>query len=190
MHEKKKGILIISSIILLMIASIILLIPEKQTSLEDGTIVKGSIDEIQIINSTYLSWDYDVNPPMVFLGEGFIHSENATFYEVLVFYKNIANIDLENMEINIKYYDVNDNLLKSPGEEHDKLKIPLLESSQTKSCYFNLQKHRDEDFEKVDHISFHISNSNKIDNNIIVITLLISGILFLILGFYKYRNNN
>ncbi|MGF3555138.1 MAG: hypothetical protein ACQXXF_07740 [Thermoplasmatota archaeon] len=194
MKRKKILILLAISIILLLIGVCIYLIPyihfipEKYTYLEDGTKVTGDTNKIEILNYTVFTYNVTNPPQSEYIGEGFIHSENATEFEVMVYYKNIANETIENMEITIQYYDINNNLLKSPPEYYGKKEIFPLEKSKTTRCFFYLSNYFYDDFEKVDHISFQILPTKTIDTNTIAIILIIIGILFLLTTLYSYKN--
>jgi len=187
MKGKKTIILLIISIIILSIGISINFIPENYTFLKDGTKVTGDIDKIEILNYTVYTYNRTWYPvfDLKFIGNGFIHSKNATWFEVMVYYKNIANEKLENISITIEYYDFNNTLLNSE-EINNKEEISKLEKSETRSCFFEAF-YAENNLEKAERVSFHITTSKFLDNNTIGIIVILVGILFLMATLYYYK---
>lgn len=189
MKVNKRIIFLIISIVILLIGISLYLLPEKYTFMQDGTKVTGDIDKVEILNYTVFTYNQTNWPDTEYIGEGFIHTENATSYDVMVYYKNIANEKIEDFEMIISYYNIDNNLLESAAVNNMR-QLSDLEKSEISRTSFGQSMYMMEGFEKAERVSFHISNPNDLDYNMIGIYAIIIGILFLLVGLYKIISRN
>lgn len=127
---------------------------EEFTTLEDGTKVYGDIDKLEILNYSVVTekenhWDYQK------IGDGFVHSEDASRYRVNITVKNIAGELLDRIRIDINYYDSLDNHLYS-NQEYE-WHLYMEETIEFSFTWYNSSY--PSYFEHADHISFEISVS-------------------------------
>jgi len=136
---------------------------EECIYLDDGAKVCGDVDCMLILNhSAYTTRETDYTYKV--LGEGFVHSNEATNYYVKVeIFKNTSD-SIDEKKLTIKFLDKDGNFLDSAWVEGDDIRIKW----KTNSGNYTFSISRDSlgnNFDKVEKISFRISDYVQSENN-------------------------
>jgi hypothetical protein len=111
-------------------------------NVEDGvTIVTYSIETQR--------WNWG-EADFVKIADGFIYSEDAERYEIIVTVKNVAGVMINRIVVSVNFYNKNNSYLGTKVRT-----IRGLDASHTEDISFTYTKYED-NFENVDHLEFEI----------------------------------